>query len=81
MSEPTTIHPERQPEDSGFVIALLIGSFSIRLVFARRQARPSRKQRRAQDQAKAQAEAARWAEVNRLLAAQMLLDHAKGRAA
>lgn len=77
MSEPTTIHPERQPEDSGFVIALIIGSFSIRLVFARRQARPSRKQRRAQDQAKAQAEAARWREIDRLMAAQHILNSAE----
>lgn len=74
----TKVTPIRPPEDTGFIIALHIGSFSIRLVFARAG---SRRVRRAEAQAAARAEAKRWAEVQRLLQAQMLIDQAKNRAA
>lgn len=65
-------------EETGFVIALHIGSFSIRLVFGRFG---ERKAKRIEDKAAARAERQRWAEIDRLMAAQTMLDRAKGRAA
>lgn len=85
MSEPSKVRPIRRttaqpkPEESAFVIALHIGSFSIRLVFARvgHTPKPSRKQRRAEARAKAEAEAARWREIDQLMAAQAVLRNAR----
>lgn len=73
----TPIRPSTT-EETGFVIALHIGTFSIRLVFNRFG---DRQAKRAEDKAAALAERQRWAEIDRLMAAQTMLDRAKGRAA
>lgn len=75
----TRIFPD--DNESGFVIALYIGTFSIRLAFNRHGHGESRRARRRRIASEELAERQRWAEINRLMAAQTMLDRAKGRAA
>jgi hypothetical protein len=65
-----------QVADTGFVVALHIGSWSMRLVLGRRTRGESRKQQRLREQREAEAERARWAEINLLVAAQTILRRA-----
>jgi hypothetical protein len=66
-------------EDTGFVLALHIGSFSVRLVFGRRsQPRAeTRRQRRQREQQEREASNLRNAEIARLMYAQTIINNAR----